>query len=136
VLAAAPAIFHTGTAGPLTGIPLVVRSSNNSAVSLSNPIHINDTIVIYTTGLGRTSPEPALGAASPSDPLAQANAFPNVTLGGVALDVQFAGLVPGQVGVYQINAFVPGAVREGIQLPLKITQGTQSTTLDVRVVKP
>ena len=136
VLRAAPAIFHSGSAGPLTSVPLVVRSSNSAMVSFSNPIHLNDTIVIYTTGLGRTSPEPDLGAASPADPLANATLRPIVTLGGVELDVQFAGLVPGQVGVYQINAFVPGTVREGIQLPLKISQGAQSTTLDVRVVNP
>ena len=136
ILPAAPAIFHSGIAGPQTGIPLVVRSSNNAMVSLSNPIHLNDTIVIYTTGLGRTSPEPDLGAASPGNPAGVANLVPDVTLGGVKLDVQFAGLVPGEVGVYQINAFVPGTVRESIQTPLKITQGQQSTTLSVRVVNP
>jgi uncharacterized protein (TIGR03437 family) len=136
ILQVAPAIFRSGTAGPQTGIPLVVRNSNNAMVSLSNPIHVNDTIVIYTTGLGRTLPEPDLGAASPANPAATATFRPTVTLGGVDLDVQFAGLVPGQVGVYQINVFVPGNVREGVQTPLKITQGEQSTTLDVRVVNP
>ncbi len=56
-------------------------------------------------------------------------------LGGVGLDVQYAGLVPGSVGLYQINATVPKSVPQGLEIPLVITQGGSSTTLPVRVVK-
>jgi uncharacterized protein (TIGR03437 family) len=45
------------------------------------------------------------------------------------------GLVPGQVGVYQINAYVPYWVSLGWEVPLKISAGGASTTLNVRVVK-
>jgi uncharacterized protein (TIGR03437 family) len=58
-----------------------------------------------------------------------------VTLGGVSLPVAFAGLAPGQVGVYQINAQVPfKEVPTGMEIPLTISQGTYTTTLNVRVV--
>jgi uncharacterized protein (TIGR03437 family) len=60
---------------------------------------------------------------------------PSLQLGGVALDVQYAGLVPGSVGLYQINATVPRSVPLGLSIPLVIAQGASSTTLDVRVVK-
>jgi len=40
------------------------------------------------------------------------------------------------VGVYQVNVAVPGSAAEGLQLPLTITQGGQSTTVQVRVVNP
>jgi uncharacterized protein (TIGR03437 family) len=57
-----------------------------------------------------------------------------VTLGGTELGVEFAGLSPGQVGVYQINAQVGGFVPLGVEVPLVITQGGSSTTIAVRVV--
>jgi uncharacterized protein (TIGR03437 family) len=53
----------------------------------------------------------------------------------VPLAVAYAGLAPGQIGVYQINAVVPARVPEGMEIPLTITQGSYSTTLPVRVVK-
>jgi uncharacterized protein (TIGR03437 family) len=52
------------------------------------------------------------------------------------LSVTFAGLAPGQIGVYQINAVVPrGGVPEGMLIPLVIKQGGSETAIDVRVVK-
>ena len=38
---------------------------------------------------------------------------PVITLGGVALTLSYAGLAPGEVGVYQINATVPSAFALG-----------------------
>jgi uncharacterized protein (TIGR03437 family) len=57
-------------------------------------------------------------------------------LGGVQLDVLYAGLAPGEIGVYQVNAAVPWWASEGMQLPLTISQGGNSTSVQVRVVKP
>jgi uncharacterized protein (TIGR03437 family) len=72
---------------------------------------------------------------SPADPLAGAVILPVVSIGGVGLDVQYAGLAPGSVGLYQINANVPKSVPQGLEMPLVIAQGGNSTTLTVRVVK-
>jgi len=135
VLPAAPRIFRTGTAGPDTGLPTVMRAVNNELVTLSNPIHPKDSITIYGTGLGRTSPAVEDGLPAPADPLPAAVIMPEVTLGGVPLTVDYAGLVPGEVGVFQINATVPGIMPQGMEIPLTITQAGSSTTLNVRVVK-
>jgi uncharacterized protein (TIGR03437 family) len=135
ILPAAPRIFRTGTAGPDTGLPTVTRALNGELVTLSNPIHPKDSITIFATGLGRTMPAVESGAAAPSDPLAGAVIPPSVTLGGVELELQYAGLAPGEVGVYQINATVPGVVPTGMEIPLTVSQGGVSTSLNVRVVK-
>ena len=58
-----------------------------------------------------------------------------VTLGGVPLTLEFAGLAPGEVGVYQINVAVPRSVAQGMSVPLTITQSGGSTSMNVRVVK-
>ena len=135
----APSVFRTGTVGTEKGLATVVRAVNNELVTLSNPIHPEDTIVIYAAGLGGTSPAVVAGYPGPSDPLAQALIQPEVTLGDVGLPIGYAGLAPGggveRVGVYQINAYVPYWAPLGMEIPLRITQGGSSTTLMVRVVK-
>jgi len=131
----APAVFRSGTAGPLTGIPTVMRNSNHQLVTLSNPIHSKDTITIYATGLGTVTPTVAVGAAGPSKPLALATIPPTVTLGGVGLNVEYAGLAPGMVGVDEIEVKVSGGIPTGLSVPLVISQNGAETTLSVRVVK-
>jgi len=119
----------------LAGLPSIFRAVNNEPVTLSNPIHPRDRLTIFLTGLGLTFPTVESGVASPVDPLAAAIFPPLVTVGGVPLLIQFAGLVPGYVGLYQIDAVVPGGVPGGLDIPLTVQQSSYSTTLPVRVVK-
>jgi len=67
--------------------------------------------------------------------LASALTLPVVTLGSTNLPVQYAGLAPGEIGVYQINVQVPNNAPQGLSVPLKITQGTVSTSIPVRVIQ-
>jgi len=136
VSAGAPAIFRTGSAGDQSGLPLVIRNKNGEILNFTNPLHPNESLTIFLTGLGRVVPEPGPGEAAPADPLAVASFNPTVTIGDTRLTVDFAGLVPGQVGVYQINATVPANIGDAAQTPLTVTQGTNSTNVTVRVVTP
>lgn len=135
ILPAAPSIFRTGTAGPETGLATITRSDNGQLVTPTNPVHYGDAITIWATGLGRTNPPIDSGMAAPSDPLPAAVIVPALTLGGMTLPVSYAGLVPGAVGLYQINATVPSGVPQGLDIPLVINQGGSTTTLSLRVVK-
>jgi uncharacterized protein (TIGR03437 family) len=131
----APSVFRSGVAGPQKGIPTVVRVKNSKLVTLSNPIHSNDQLIIFATGLGTVTPAVKEGHAGPSKPLALVTSVPTVTLAGKPLKVEFAGLAPGQVGVDQINVVVPYKIPTGFNMPLVISQGSASTTLSVRIVK-
>jgi uncharacterized protein (TIGR03437 family) len=71
---------------------------------------------------------------APAVPLPNTVISASVTLGGAPLNVLYAGLVPGEVGVYQINASVPSGVPQGMDIPLVVSQAGSSTTLSVRVV--
>ena len=135
ILPAAPSIFRSGTSGPETQLPAVVRARNNEIVTVSNPIHRDDVISIYLTGMGNTSPAVEAGFPGGSDPIAMPLIAPTVRLGGVGLPVEFAGLAPGQVGVYQINARIPRNVPTGFDIPLNVSQGGQGTSVPVRVVE-
>jgi uncharacterized protein (TIGR03437 family) len=137
VLSAAPAVFISGSAGPVTGLATIVRAADNQLVTPTNPIRGGDTLVIYLTGMGLTNPAVTAGFAAPTSPLALASIVPTVTLGGTPLIVEYAGLAPGEVGVYQINVLVPGNVTQGLSEPLVINQGSAAgatTTLTERVV--
>jgi uncharacterized protein (TIGR03437 family) len=131
----APSVFQTGAAGPQTGLATIVRADDGQLITPTNPVHSGDTIIIYLTGMGATSPAVDDGMPAPFLPLASALVPPTVTLGDAPLSVYWAGLVPGTVGLYQINATVPLHPTEGLAIPLTISQGVSSTTLNVRVVK-
>jgi uncharacterized protein (TIGR03437 family) len=135
ILPVAPSIFRSGTAGPETGLATVFRDDNGQLITPTNPIHPNDIITIYATGMGQTSPPMVSGMAAPADPLSNTVTVASVTLGGVSLNVLYSGLVPGEVGVYQVNASVPSGVPQGMDIPLVVAQGGSSTALSVRVVK-
>jgi len=92
-------------------------------------------VTIYLTGMGQTTPAIAAGQPAPSNPLSWAAIAPVITLGGANLTVSYAGLAPGEIGVYQVNATAPSVVTEGLAIPLVINQGGAATTLSVRVVE-
>ncbi len=130
----APSVFMSGAAGPETGLALIVRNANNQLVTPTNPLHALDSVTIYLTGMGQTTPAIQAGQPAPSKPLATAAVAPLITLGGASLSVSYAGLAPGEIGVYQVNATVPAGVPTGLTVPLVINQGGAATTLNVRVI--
>lgn len=131
---AAPAIFQSGVAGSLTGVPVVIKASNQQLVTPSNPIHPNDLIWIYATGLGATLPEVEAGVPAPSAPPASTVLTPDVQLGDAPMTVSFSGLAPGLVGVYQIIARAPEKPPTGTAVVLTIRLGAVATSVTVRVV--
>ena len=67
-------------------------------------------MVIYVTGLGRTTPNPAVGEIPNYAAPMLALASLKVTLNGAPVDpmlIKYAGLTPGSAGLYQINLFLP-----------------------------
>ena len=112
----------------------IVRTANLLEVTDSNPIHKGDDLTIFVNGMGQTVPLVEAGSPAPSDPIALPLVAPIVKLGNMPVAVRAYGLIPGQIGVYQIDVFVPNNVPPGLNMPLQINQGSGSTTLGVRVV--
>ncbi len=131
----APAVFRASIPGLDDPAPAIVRVKNGDIVTLSNPIHPEDDLILFLTGLAATLPAVESGAPGTTNPLAAAATQPRVTLGGANLPVRFAGLSPGEIGVYQIQVSVPFNVATGMGVPLVISQGGQTTSVNVRVVK-
>lgn len=132
----APAVLHNAAADGQTGLPAIIRHDNGEPVDFTNPVHPDQTLSIYLDGLGPTVPVVPPGVPAPSNPPALLVTPPVVTLEGVTLTVTFAGLDPGQIGVYRVDVTVPHNIANAAQAALVITEGTASTTLLVRVVNP
>ena len=80
-----------------------------SAPSITTPAKRNETITLYGTGFGATSPGLAAGLITPASPFYPLATVPVVTVGGVPATVVFAGLAPNFAQVYQLNVTVPNA---------------------------
>jgi uncharacterized protein (TIGR03437 family) len=119
VAATAPGVFTSGS--------LQIQNVSGQAISSSNPAKPGDVIVTYCVGLGPVSNQPATGAASSGNPLSQTQDTVTATLGGIAAPVQFAGLAPGYVGLYQVNIQIPGNAPLGNSIALVVTSGGVSS---------
>ncbi|HEY3839028.1 MAG TPA: choice-of-anchor V domain-containing protein [Bryobacteraceae bacterium] len=90
----------------------------------TKPAAPGETISIYATGCGSTSPALISGQV-PTQALTLAT-LPQATIGGVTANVVSASVVPGSPGMYQINVQVPQSVPTGDQ-PVVFQLGTTST---------
>jgi uncharacterized protein (TIGR03437 family) len=125
----APSVFRA-----VNGTATIIRDIDGKYITPDTPIHLNQYLTIYLTGLGVTSPSVAPGNPAPSSPMSAALVQPTITIGGTGIFVLSANLAPNQVGVYQIKALVPFRnVPTGDSVPFKITQGSYSTTIMLKV---
>jgi uncharacterized protein (TIGR03437 family) len=106
VITSGPGLFvkDASTDRPPKGAILNQDSTENTS---SNLARRGQVIQIYGTGPGRPSAPIADGALSPASPLVRTLSTPQVFIAGVEAEVQFSGMAPDLVGVWQINAFVP-----------------------------
>jgi uncharacterized protein (TIGR03437 family) len=131
VQSAVPGIFTAVPGGTGPGAILNQDFSPNSA---TNPARAGSVILIYATGLGPTTNPPATGQFAVASPLSETFATPFVTVGGLPAQVQFSGLAPGFVGLYQVNAVVPNGVTSGSSVVLTLSiSGVAANTVTVAV---
>jgi uncharacterized protein (TIGR03437 family) len=127
----APAIFTLNSSGSGQGI--VTISATGQLAVAGTPVSRGQFITIYCTGLGPVTNPPPTGAIAGSSPLST-TPLPTVTIGGFSTLAQFSGLVPGLVGLYQVNAQVPSGVAPGSAVQLSfILEGSSSNTVTIAV---
>jgi len=106
---AAPAVFTANATG--SGQAVVFTLQGPLAVP-ATPATRGQYVMIYCSGLGPVSNQPATGAAA-VDASSITIQPPSVTIGGVQAPVSFSGLAPGFPGLYQVNITVPAGVAAG-----------------------
>jgi uncharacterized protein (TIGR03437 family) len=117
----------------------VALNTDNSLVipaSLGGrPAKAGDTIIIWGTGPGQSTPPLATGAGAPSsEPLARVPTImvrfgPRVFGSSVVVTPDFAGYAPGLVGSMQINVRIPDNAPKGDAVPLSVEYGPIATPI-------
>jgi uncharacterized protein (TIGR03437 family) len=115
---------------------LTVGASNQSAifhangtpVSKDRPAKRDEALMMYATGLGVTKGgRVTSGNPAPADPLAVTDKvdvfFGDPRINEAGIIVEWSGLVPGYIGLYQINLRVPGSRIRGDALPVTLRIG-------------
>jgi len=113
IAAAQPAIFTRD------------QSGKGAGMIIGSPARAGDIVTIYCAGLGAVDPPVPAGTAAPANSLL-VNPI-SVTIGGIAAEVQYAGLTPQSAGLYQINVRVPAGVAPGADVPVIVTIAGQSS---------
>jgi len=111
-----PAIFHL----------------DGSRLDRYNPGQRDEPLTIYATGLGPTTGgKVTSGVPAPVNPLAVTGAvevfFGDPTISDAEEIVDWSGLAPGLIGVYQINCRIPGTHLKGDALPVTLRIGGVSS---------
>ena len=120
--------------GPaLPGI-FAVLDGQSHAVTPDNPARIGDTLQIYSNGLGTTNPPVATGDKAPA--FTTVTNPVKVTIGGVEMPVVYQGLVPGLVGLYQVNVVLSTSAPNGDDVPVVLIQNGIASNPNLPVTIP
>ncbi len=118
----APAVFVDGSSGQAA-----IFHADGRPVTPSAPARRDRPLVLYASGLGVTRAAVPSGQAAPSEPLAvTANVevfFGDPRWSQAEVIVDWSGLVPGYVALYQLNLRVPGDHLRGEKLPITLRIG-------------
>ena len=110
---------------PGTGLGAVTIAGTGKVTS-ERPATSGDFLEIFCTGLGAVDP-------SSSVSLRRTLVTPDVTVGGFPAEIQFSGLAPGFVGLYQVNARFPTGVASGRQLLTLSIGGLAANSVEIMV---
>ncbi len=121
VLAAHPGAFT------YQGNAVITNAVTGEWISAETPAARGSYITLWISGAGVTNPPVATGAPAPATPLSYA-IDPHAWLDGLEIEVAFAGLTPGMVGLTQVNLRIPEDAPVGPAVPLRLTlNGTDVT---------
>ena len=89
----------------------ITHGDFGSLVTTQNPARRGEIVHLYSVGLGPVSPSVATGVVSPVDRLSRLEGDAifswGLPISQRPVDVAFAGLAPGLVGIYQVDVRVP-----------------------------
>jgi uncharacterized protein (TIGR03437 family) len=124
----APALFV------LPGDLAIATHADGSLITADAPARPLETIVIYLTGLGRTSPIVESGEIPRNAAQSVWRKDLKVWLADAAVDpimVKYAGITPGSAGLYQINLLLPSDVAEDPEI--RVSVGDQSSPPGLKI---
>lgn len=99
---------------PLAPEIVVITDATYHVRDATHPTTPGEALILWCIGLGPTNPAVPDGTPAPSSPLAAITANPQIAGFGMGYVMpSFAGLAPGEAGVYQLNFTVPPNTPKG-----------------------
>jgi uncharacterized protein (TIGR03437 family) len=131
VASVAPSIFILDQT---TSLGAIVKNSDFSVITATNTVKAGDTIVIFSTGLGQTTPPAITGTllVPPSPTTFNNTAAVTVTIGGQNATVVYSIASPGFAGLYQTAVTVPSGASGSAKVVLS-AGGTASNSVNIAV---
>jgi len=111
--------IDTPVADAAPAILAVVRA-DGAPVSAGSPAAAGEMVTLYAAGVGSVDTYIATGDRAPAGRLIRTTEIPVVSIGADQARVVFAGLSPGFVGLYQINAILPVNLSSGQSVMLSV----------------
>jgi uncharacterized protein (TIGR03437 family) len=135
VAAVSGTMSNTVTISVAAAAPAIVAVVHGSgaAITPASPAVTGETVSLYLVGMGAVSTPLELGAAAPSDGLVWTRVTPQVSLGGAPMSVNFSGLAPGFIGLYQVNVVVPSGLAPASTPTLTLSMGSAAETASAAV---
>ncbi len=115
VATAAPSIFLVGE----NSLGAIVKNVDFSLITSSNPAKVGDLLVIYSTGLGQTTPALVTGSLQGAASGFNNTSSVTATIGGKDAGVTYSIAAPGFAGLYQTAVTVPVGVSGTVPVVLK-----------------
>ncbi len=92
------------------------------------PAMPGETVILYGTGLGPTTPSAPVGSLVPATATYETSTLPTVTLNNSPVTVVGAALTPGAVGLYQVAIQIPSSMANG-DFPVQVSIGGMTSPL-------
>ena len=129
VSALAPRLFIAN------GNRCLAQNEDGALNSASNPAKAGRYVGVYVIGLGPVNPFVATGMPARSVPMSLPAGTVSALMGGRRITPSFAGMIPGYVGVGEVDLLIPADMAAG-DSGFSITVGTaNSNTCQIAVVK-
>jgi uncharacterized protein (TIGR03437 family) len=125
IAAAQPAVFTVDQNGKGQGTITVSAAGIERLADSRNPAKAGDAVVVYCAGLGVTNPSVPDGSPASTTDLSPTVNPVTINIGGKEINPFFAGLAPGFIGLYQVNAVLPSGITPGDAVPVVLTVGGQ-----------
>jgi uncharacterized protein (TIGR03437 family) len=119
-----PGLFFNPTTGEAAAL-----IAGTGLLTSQRAIRRGEILEVYATGLG------PLRASAGNPGLFETIDTPQITAGGIALEILFSGQTPGIPGLYQINARLPANVPTGT-VPVQIQSGAQQSNAAPITIQP
>ena len=129
VIPASPGIFTFTQDGKGTG---AITHVDGTSVTSQNPAHPGEIVILYATGLGRIAPIVPTGTLPAGISVTVSPA--TVTIDGIVVIPDFAGLAGCCVGLNQVNVLLPSNTRSANDIPVVLSiAGVKSNTVTIAV---